>query len=191
MVQDQGVDFFKSLLELVSDDEICPRASSCALEALIEILPKSKKSRLKAIEAGAVRVLVEGLPDSNRSRCEKILQLIKLLCECAEGRLGLVEHGLGIAAVTKKMLKVSNVAAKLAVKILWLVCNFHPTERALDEMLICGAVKKLLALLHVNGRSSTKDKVLKIFKLQGNHWSRYPCFPSQFKDYFGFVNTSS
>lgn len=187
MIQgNQGVGFFKSLLEMVSD-EISTKTSSCALEVLIEILSKSKKSRLRAIEAGAVCVLVEVLPDSNRPRCERMLQLIKLLCECAEGRLGLVEHGMGIAAISKKMLQVSNVATKIVVKILWLICNFHATERVLDEMLICGAVKKLLALLHIDGRSSTKDKVVKIFKLHGHYWSRFPCFPSDLKDFLGFV----
>ncbi|KAL3651408.1 hypothetical protein CASFOL_004410 [Castilleja foliolosa] len=100
---EQGVEFFKSLLETVLD-EICTKTSSCALQLLIQILEASKKSRLKAIEAGAISSLVELLPDSNRSRCEKILQLIKLMCECANGRLAFTEHGLGIAAVSKKMM---------------------------------------------------------------------------------------
>ncbi|BFG21353.1 hypothetical protein CerSpe_076280 [Prunus speciosa] len=190
IVQDQGIDFFKSLLELVSD-EICSKASSCALEVLIEILRASKKNSLRAIEAGAVCVLIELLQDSNRSKCEKMLHLIKLLCECAEGRQALVEHGMGIVAITKKMLHVSNAATKIGVKIIWLVCNFHPTERVLEEMLMYGSVKKLLALLHIDGRSSTKDKVVKIFKMHGNSWKRYPCFPYDLKDYLGFVNDSS
>lgn len=188
VIQEQGADFFKSLLELVSDD-ICTKASSFALEVLIEIISRLKKSRLRAIEAGAVCVLVELLPDSNRSKCEKMLLLIKLLCECAEGRLALVEHGIGIAAVSKKMLHVSGAATKTVVKVLWLVCNFHPTERVLEEMLVCGTVKKLLALLHMDGRSSTKDTVVKIFKLHGNSWKRYPCFPVDFRNYLGLINT--
>ncbi|GKV43989.1 hypothetical protein SLEP1_g51218 [Rubroshorea leprosula] len=72
--------FFKSLLEFVSD-EICSKASSCALEFLIEILETSKKSRFKAIESDVVCVLIELLPDLNRSKSEKILFLIKLLCD--------------------------------------------------------------------------------------------------------------
>ncbi|KAL6125679.1 hypothetical protein ACLB2K_073734 [Fragaria x ananassa] len=185
VLQDQGMDFFKSLLELVSD-EICSKASSCALEVLIEILRASKKNKLKAIEAGAVCVLIELLPESSRSRCEKMLQVIKLLCECAEGRLALVEHGMGIVAISKKMMYVSTVATKIGVKIMWLVCNFHPTEKVLEEMLIYGSVKKLLALLHMEGRrSSTKDKVVKIFKMHGNSWKRYPCYPCDLKGYLG------
>ncbi|GLT73716.1 hypothetical protein SLA2020_455540 [Shorea laevis] len=185
LLQDQGIDFFKSLLELVSD-QICSKASSCVLEFLIEILETSKKSRFKAIESGAVCVLIELLPDSNRSKSEKILFLIKLLCECAEGRQALVEHGLGIAAVSKKLMQVSNAATKIGVKIMWLIGSFCPTERVLDEMLMCGSVKKLLALLHLDGRSSTKEKVINMLKLHGNYWSKYPCFPHEMKNYLGF-----
>ncbi|CAK7349254.1 unnamed protein product [Dovyalis caffra] len=185
-----GVDLFKSLLEIVSD-EICSKASSCALEVLIQMLDSSKKSRLRAIEAGAVCVLIELLPDSNGSKCEKILLLIKLLCECAEGRLALVEHAMGIASVSKKLLHVSNTATKLGVKIFTcLLSSFHPTERVLEELLICGSVKKLVGLLHMDGRSSTKDKVIKMFKLHGNSWMRYPCFPRELKDYLGLVNNA-
>ncbi|KAF5744235.1 hypothetical protein HS088_TW08G00833 [Tripterygium wilfordii] len=187
LIKDQGIDFFKSLLELVSD-EICSKASACALEVLIEILGSSKKSRLKAIEAGAICILLDLLPDSNRSKCEKILLLIKLLCENAEGRLALVEHGLGIAAVTKKLLHVSNVATKLGVKILWLICNFNPTEKVVEEMMICGSVKKLLALMHMDGISSTKERVKKMLKLHCNSWKRYPCFPVELKEYLGLEN---
>ena len=190
VIQDQGFEFFRSLLELVSDDQICTKASASALELLIEILGSSKKSRLKAIEAGAVCILIELLPDSNRSKCEKMLLLLKLLCECAEGRLALVEHGLGIAAISKKLLHVSSAATKITVKILWLICSYHPSERVLEEMLILGSVKKLLVLLHIGNRSSTKEKVVKIFRLHRNSWRQYPCFPWELKDYSGLTNQS-
>ncbi|KAJ7950680.1 RING-type E3 ubiquitin transferase [Quillaja saponaria] len=189
-VQDQGVNFFKSLLELVSD-EICSKASCCGLDVLIKILGSSKRSRLRAIEAGAVCVLIELLLDSNKLKCEKILLLIKLLCKCAEGRLAMVEHGMGIAMVSKKMLHVSIAATKIGVKILWLICSCHPSQTVLEEMLVYGAVKRMVALLHMEGcagRSSTKDKVVKMLKLYGNTWKHYPCFPCDFKDCLGLVN---
>ncbi|KAF8412814.1 hypothetical protein HHK36_000785 [Tetracentron sinense] len=189
VLQDQEMDLFKSLLELLSD-EICTKASSCALDVLMEILGASKNNRLKAIEAGAVCILIELLPDSNRSKCEKMLRLIKLLCECAEGRLALVEHGLGIAAVSKKILRVSDSATKFGVMILWLICSFHPTEKVLEEMLMFGSVKKLQALLHIHGRSSMKDKAIEIIKLHRNLWKQYPCFPCELKDYLRSMNDS-
>ncbi|KAI5647598.1 hypothetical protein M9H77_33603 [Catharanthus roseus] len=184
VIKDEGIDFFKSLLEIVSD-EICTKASSCALHVLIDILEASKKSRLKAIEAGAVCTLIELLPDANKSKCERIMHLIKLICECADGRLAFVEHGLGIAAISKKMLNVSSTATKIGVKILWLICSSHPTEKVLEEMLMFGSVKKLVAILHIAGTSTTKDRVIKIFKMHANSWTKYPCFPRELKDYLG------
>lgn len=184
IAQDQGVDFFKSLLETASY-EPCAKTSSSALKLLIEILNGSKKSRLKAIEAGAMRTLIELLPDSkNRARCERIMQLMKLLCECADGRSGFIEHGLGIAVVSKKMMNVSNEVTGIGVKILWLVANFHPTQRVVEEMLACGAVKKLVVLLHIGGggtMTSTRDRAVRILKLHGGTWRRYPCFPSELR----------
>ena len=194
IMEEQGIDFFKPLLELVSD-EFPTKASSCALDVMIEILSSSKRSRVKAIEAGAVWILIELLPESGRSKCERMLQILQSLCECAEGRLALVEHGMGIAAVTKKILNVSYVATKIGVKILLWISSFHPRERVVDEMMACGAVKKLLMILHMDsagvgdgGRSSTKEKVIKILKMHGNKWRRSPCFPSELKNYLKFVN---
>lgn len=194
VLEEQGIDFFKPLLELVSD-EFATKASSCALDVMIEILRSSKRSRVKAIEAGAVWVLIELLPESGRSKCERMLQILQILCECAEGRAAVVEHGMGIAAVTKKILNVSNGATKLGVKILLWICSFHPKERVVEEMVACGAVKKLLMILHMDGgggggggRSSTKEKVIKILKIHGGKWRRSPCFPCELKDYLKFVN---
>lgn len=173
------------MLELASD-EICTKASSRALDVLVETLGASKKSRLKVIEAGGVRVLIDLLPDSTRSRCEKILVLLKLLSDCAEGRLAITDHGMGIAAVTKKLLLISNAATKLGVKILWQICSFNAAPpRVAEEMVAYGAVNKFVVLLHTDGRSSTKDKVIQMFKLHGKTWKKYTCFPLELKGYLG------
>ncbi|KAG6387404.1 hypothetical protein SASPL_152591 [Salvia splendens] len=60
----------------IVSDEICNKASSCALKLLMQMLEASKKSRLKAIKAGAICMLVELRPESSRSKCERIMQLI-------------------------------------------------------------------------------------------------------------------
>ncbi|XP_042484150.1 E3 ubiquitin-protein ligase PUB23-like [Macadamia integrifolia] len=189
VIEDQSIDLFKSLLEFLSD-EINSTASSYALDVLVHIIGSSKKNRLKAIEAGAVCILIELLPDYNGSKCEKILLLIKLLCECAEGRLALVEHGLGIAAVSKKLLHISDTATKLGVKIFWLICSSHPSMKVLEEMSQLGFMKKLFELVHIDGHSSTKDKAMKILKLHGNTWRQYPCFPCNLNDYLNSSNNN-
>ncbi|KAM7275727.1 hypothetical protein ACFE04_017593 [Oxalis oulophora] len=174
-------DVFRSLIELVSDDVSC-KASYRALQVLISILASSKTGRLKAIECGIISVLVELLSDSSISdtKCEKILLLIKLLCEFAEGRMALTEHALGIAALSQRLMKGTHWETKTGLKILWLIATNCPSKRALEEMLMYGAVKKFLTLLHVDGRSSMKDKIIKIFKLHSNFWDAYPCFSLDF-----------
>ncbi|CAM8974341.1 unnamed protein product [Rhodiola kirilowii] len=190
IVQDQGIDFFKSLLDLVSDD-MWSKSSSYALDVFIEILKSSKRNRLKAIEAGAMITLIELLPESTRSKGERMLYIVKLLCECADGRSALVEHGLGVAVMCKKMMNVSDTATKLCVKILWLVCGLHPTDRVVEEMVVYGAVKKLLVMLHFGGGGSTRDKVLKMFKMHGSSWRKFDCFPSELKGYLGLDGSDS
>ncbi|XP_022155721.1 E3 ubiquitin-protein ligase PUB23-like [Momordica charantia] len=197
----QAIDLFKSIFELASDEMNkqastlmlrdfstipkcrCETLFSSTLKLLIEIMESSKKSRLRSIEAGAVCIMIDLLPDLNRSKCERTLHILKLLSECAEGRSAIAEHAMGIAIVTKKM-SASNAATKIGVKILWLMCNYHPGERVLEEMMGCGAVKKLLGILNNNGdgRSSTKEKARKIMNIHGSFWRRFPCFPYEFRD---------
>jgi U-box domain len=172
----------KSLLEVLSD-EATTKLSEYAFDLLLEVVAKSKGARLKAIEIGAVCMLIELLPDSARHRSEQILLMLKRLCECPEGRAAFSEHRLGIASVAKKMLKVSEVRTKLAVKIFWLVCSFYPTERILDEMLAFGAVEMLIGFLHIDYRSSTKDKATKLVRMHGPFWRKYPCFPCELSNY--------
>ncbi|XP_068634717.1 E3 ubiquitin-protein ligase PUB23-like [Aristolochia californica] len=189
IIADQDIDVFKSLLELLSD-EICTKASSYALDVLIEITSKSKLNLLKAIEAGAVCTLIELLSDANQHKCEKMLYLLTKLCGCPEGRSAFVDHGLAISVVSKKILRVSELATKMGVRILWLICSVVPTDRVLEEMVMSGSVKKILGLLRVEGRCSTKEKAMKIIKLHGNSWRQHPCFPSEFRDYLRFVHES-
>ncbi|XP_076899107.1 E3 ubiquitin-protein ligase PUB22-like [Bidens hawaiensis] len=181
ILNDQGVGMFKSILELASD-EISTRVSSSTLQILIKILDSSKESRLKAIEAGAMCTLIELLPESNRSKSEKILLIIKLLCECANGKVAFIEHGLGICVVSSKLFNVSEIASKICVQIFLLIGSFHD-PKVLEDMLIFGVVKKLVILMHMSGPSSTKNKMVDMFKKHSYLWSRYPCFPSELKEY--------
>ncbi|KAI0500130.1 hypothetical protein KFK09_018339 [Dendrobium nobile] len=176
-----GFDAFKSLLDLLSDD-ISTRLSSSSLDLLLTALANSKPNRLSAIEAGAVCVLIELLPDAGRHKGERTLLLLKRLCECAEGRRAFADHGLGVAAVSSKIGREFDAETKLAVKVLWLVCSFLPTKKVVDEMMVCGAVKKLLGLIHVDdGQSSTKEKALKMVRMHGDSWRQSPCFPCELR----------
>ncbi|XP_020598983.1 E3 ubiquitin-protein ligase PUB23-like [Phalaenopsis equestris] len=178
----QNNDAFKSLLDLLSDDT-SSRLSSASLDLLLNALENSKSNRLKAIEAGAVRVLIELLPDAGRHKGQRTLFLLKRLCECAEGRSAFADYGFGVAAVSSKITaREFDAETKLGVKVLWLVCCFFPTKKVVDDMMICGAVKKLLGLIHGDdGRSTTKEKALKMMRMHGDVWRQSPCFPCELR----------
>ncbi|KAF8776077.1 hypothetical protein HU200_003905 [Digitaria exilis] len=162
-------DVLKSLLELLSD-EVTARLSSRALDVLLDVVERSRKGPAKAVEVGAVHVLVELLADADdRHDAERILLLLKRLCKCPEGRLAFAENDLAVAAVAKTMLRVSQLATQLAVKVLWLVSVVAPSEKVLEDMVVTGAVAKLLGLLHVETPPATKHKTV-IFALFG--WLR-------------------
>ncbi|KAG6474941.1 hypothetical protein ZIOFF_064158 [Zingiber officinale] len=173
---DQELDLFTALLELLSDEiSSSTKLSLCSLDLLLELAVRSRRSRSRAVEAGAVRVLVELLPEAGRRSCERALLLLKRLCELPEGRAAFAEHGLGVAAVTKKLLRVSETATKLGVKVLWLVSSFSAAGKVAEEMVVVGAVSKMVTLLHAAGGSSTKERAIAMIKLHGGHkFPRYP-----------------
>ncbi|KAG8066024.1 hypothetical protein GUJ93_ZPchr0004g39575 [Zizania palustris] len=182
-------DMVTALLELLSDGASA-KLSSRALDVLLDVTAQSRGAgRARAVEMGAVRVLVEILPDADRHVAERALLLQKRMCKCPEGRLAFAEHALAVTAVARMMLRVSAVATRLAVNVLWLVaCAAAPSERVLDDMAVSGAVAKLLTLLQVENSPSTKDKAAMMLRAHGAFWSQYPCFRTDLKDYLKFLN---
>uniref|UniRef100_A0A0E0K3U0 U-box domain-containing protein n=1 Tax=Oryza punctata TaxID=4537 RepID=A0A0E0K3U0_ORYPU len=181
-------DVIKSLLELLSD-EASARLSSRALDVLLDVVERARGARAKAVEVGAVHVLVELLADAEDRRVtERILLLLKRLCKCPEGRLAFAEHDLSVAAVARTMLRVSELSTQLAVKVLWLVSVVAPSEKVLEDMMLTGAVAKLLGLLHVESSPSTKQKTVRMVRIHGVVWRQYACFPTDFRDYLRLLD---
>ncbi|KAF0934666.1 hypothetical protein E2562_026414 [Oryza meyeriana var. granulata] len=181
-------DVIKSLLELLSD-EVSTRLSSRALDVLLDVVERARGARAKAVEVGAVHIFVELLADAeDRHVTERILLLLKRLCKCPEGRLAFAEHGLSVAAVARTMLRVSELSTQLAVKVLWLVSVVAPSEKVLEDMMLTGAVAKLLGLLHVESAPSTKQKTVRMVRIHGVVWRQYPCFPTDFRDYLRLLD---
>eukprot|EP01018_Ginkgo_biloba_P012478 Gb_02490 [translate_table: standard] len=168
-------DLFEGLLELLTE-EVSHQATIAALEVLMAICP-TRKNRIKAIEAGAVSALIELLPESQRRTCEKMLALLDVLCGCAEGRAAMTDHAMGIAVISKKILRVSQVGTEKAVRILWSLCKFSPTPRVIHEMMQVGAVPKLCMLLQLHCTSKTRLKAKEVLKLHGKNWRSSPCIP--------------
>lgn len=158
-------------------DKISQQATKAALKLLVELLPWGR-NRIKAVEGGAVLVLVELLFDvSERKVCELILIGLDQLCGCAEGRAEMLNHGAGIAIVSKKILRVSHVASDRGVRILSSICRYSANSRVLHEMLQVGGVSKLCLVLQVDSNFKTKEKAKEILKLHSVVWKNSTCIP--------------
>ncbi|RWV77583.1 hypothetical protein GW17_00061564 [Ensete ventricosum] len=162
-------------LTKVLRDQISYQATKAALHALGAVCSWGK-NRLKAVEAGAVRVLIELLLDEPEKRvCEMILGVLHQLCTCGEGRAELIGHAAGIAVVSKKMHRVSQPASRMAVKILYAVAKSSPSLAVLQEMLQVGAVSKLCLMLQMDCDIKVKEKIQGMLRLHSKAWRNSPC----------------
>lgn len=159
-------------------DQISQQSSKAALKLLVEVCPWGR-NRIKAVEGGAVPVLIELLLEiSDKRACELILIILDLLCGCAEGRAEFLKHGGGLAIVSKKILRVSHMASERAVRILRSISRFSATSRVLQEMLQVGVVAKLCLVLQVDSSLKSKEKAREILKLHSRVWRNSPCIPA-------------
>ncbi|KAI8562912.1 hypothetical protein RHMOL_Rhmol03G0072400 [Rhododendron molle] len=170
------LEFFVELVQILHD-QISPKASKAALQLLINVGPWGR-NRVKAVEAGAVKVLVDLLLDSSEKRaCEMILTVLDQLCQCADGRAELLKHGAGLAVVSKKILRVSKVGSERAVRILLSITKYSASPTVVQEMLQLGVVSKLCLVLQVDSGSKAKEKAREILKLHARAWNNCSCIP--------------
>ncbi|KAE8700900.1 E3 ubiquitin-protein ligase PUB22 [Hibiscus syriacus] len=160
-------------------DQISKQASKASLQLLATISPWGR-NKVKAAEAGVVPVLIDLLLDSSLERraCEMVLTVLDAVCKCAEGRSKLLLHGAGLAIVSKKILRVSQVASEKAVRILLSISKFCATTKVLQEMLQLGVVAKLCLVLQVDCGFKTKERAREVLKLHARVWKNSPCIPS-------------
>ena len=169
--------FFSEIVRVLQD-HISQQASKAALKLLVELCPWGR-NRIKAVEGGAVVVLIELLIEASERRvCELVLVALDQLCGCAEGRAELLKHGAGLAIVSKKILRVSHLASDRAVRILSSVSRFSATSRVLQEMLQVGVVSKLCLVFQVESSLKTKEKAREILRMHSKVWKNSSCIPA-------------
>ncbi|KAK3446964.1 E3 ubiquitin-protein ligase PUB23 [Eucalyptus grandis] len=177
------MELFVEVVRLLRD-QVSQKATKSALKLLIRACQMGR-NRVKAGEASAVPVLIDLLLDSrNEWQSEMILMLLDVLCQCAEGRAELLEHGAGITIVSKKILRVSETASERGVRILLSISKFSATPSIVQEMLQVGVAAKLCLVLQVEGTSKTKEKAREILKLHARAWKSSPCIPAEFLSFY-------
>ncbi|KAG7961522.1 hypothetical protein I3843_09G021500 [Carya illinoinensis] len=176
-------EFFIEIVQVLHD-QISQQASKAVLKLLIQLCPWGR-NRTKAVEAGAVSILIELLLDSSERRtCEMILMALEMLCGCAEGRAELLQHGAGLAIVSKKILRVSLVGSDRAVRILWSISKFSAAPAVLQQMLQLGVVTKLCIVLQVDCGNKAREKAREILKLHARAWKSSPCIPNNLLSWY-------
>lgn len=165
-------------LTKIVKDQICPKVTKAALKVLVNFCPWGR-NRIKTVEAGAVPVLIDLLMDSPDKRtCEMALTELDYLCQCPEGRAELLNHDAGLAIVSKKIIRVSQLASEKAVRILQSVSKHLGTPAVLAEMLQIGAVAKLCLVLQVECGSKTKERAREILRMHSRAWRNSTCIPN-------------
>ncbi|KAI3518705.1 hypothetical protein L1887_07516 [Cichorium endivia] len=169
--------FFKELTQILAN-QISKKATKAALKLLIGVCPWGR-NRIKAVDGGAVPVLIDILLDcTNEKRVsEMVLTLLDHLCQCADGRAEFLKHGAGLAVVSKKIFRVSQVASGRAVRILYSVAKFSGNTSVIQEMLQLGVVGKLCFVLQVDCGSKTSDKAKEILQMHARAWKNSTCIP--------------
>ncbi|CAA6673648.1 unnamed protein product [Spirodela intermedia] len=173
---DLQADLFDGTVEILKDQNCDRAASVAALSVLAEVAPHGR-NRVKAVESGAVAVLVELLAEEKGEgrKCEAMLALLEQLSRRAEGRAALVSHAAGVAAVAGKLLSGSAAAAGKAVRILLLLCRSCGGRALVEEMAAVGATEKLVALARQpEGNSKTREKAKEILAINLDSWRRSP-----------------
>ncbi|KAJ9541439.1 hypothetical protein OSB04_027945 [Centaurea solstitialis] len=166
--------FFKELTQILAH-KVSGKATKAALKILIGVCPWGR-NRVKAVEAGAVFVLIDTLLDSTEKRVsEMVLMVLDQLCKSADGRAELLKHGAGLAVVSKKIFRVSEAATGRAVRILHSVARFSGNSSVVQEMLQLGVVRKLLLVLEADRESKSSEKALEILKMHAKAWKNSSC----------------
>ncbi|KAH1067057.1 hypothetical protein J1N35_032044 [Gossypium stocksii] len=169
-------ELFAQLVRALSD-EISQQATKAALKLLVELCPWGR-NRIKAVEGGAVFVLIELLLGTSETRASELaLIVLGHLCGCAEGRAELLKHGAGLAIVSKKIFRVSHGASNIAVRIISSISKFSATSRVLQEMLEVGVVRKLILVVKVDSNSKRKARAREMLKLHSRVWRNPACIP--------------
>uniref|UniRef100_A0A0D9VRQ7 U-box domain-containing protein n=1 Tax=Leersia perrieri TaxID=77586 RepID=A0A0D9VRQ7_9ORYZ len=173
---DNNVDEVVDALVGVIKAPICPQATKAAMVATYHLASSDERVAARVASTALVPVLLESLVDADKSVCEKALAVLDAMLTSEQGRASARGHALAMPILVKKMFRVSDVATELAVSAMWqLGCKSSGEEEAnaatgcLVEALRVGAFQKLLLLLQVGCRDTTKEKATELLKMLNKH----------------------
>ncbi|KAJ7546982.1 hypothetical protein O6H91_08G063600 [Diphasiastrum complanatum] len=155
-----------SLVQLLEEDLHRTAVKTC-LRSLLAIC-SPLRNRVKTVEAGAVKLLVELLPEAERGTAELTLAVLELLCRCAEGRVAVSEHALAIPVLARKIFRVSDLATDSAVVTLWAICKYSPDKKIQRRVIESGVLSKLFFFVQTDYKSRIKLKAADLLRILHN-----------------------
>ncbi|KAM3359999.1 U-box domain-containing protein 21-like [Capsicum galapagoense] len=173
-------DLAESLYQMVKVP-ICPSATKASLMVIYSIISYTSSENVnnivsKFVNMGLVSLILEILVDCEKSITEKALAVLDILCNFQEGKQKAYEHGLTIALIAKKIIKVSEMTTECSISVLWKLCKGGNNENSVIEALELGAFQKLLVVLQVGCGEKTKEKATELLKLMNLYKDRVDCF---------------
>ncbi|XP_060184265.1 U-box domain-containing protein 21-like [Lycium barbarum] len=178
-------DLAESLFQMVKVP-ICPSATKASLKVIYCMVSytsseNNNKIVAKFVNMGLVSLVLEILVDCEKSITEKALAVLDSICNFQEGKQKAYEHGLTMALLAKKVMRVSEMATDRSISILWKLCK-GGNENSVIEALELGAFQKILVVLQVGCGEKTKEKATELLKLMNLYKDRVDCFDgSSFK----------
>ncbi|KAJ8526313.1 hypothetical protein K7X08_028790 [Anisodus acutangulus] len=172
-------DLAESLFQLVKVP-ICPAATKASLMVIYSMVSftsseNNNKIVAKFVNMGLVSLVLEILVDCEQSITEKALAVLDCICNFQEGKQKAYEHGLTMALLTKKIMKVSEMTTECSISVLWKLCK-DGNENSVIEALELGAFQKILVVLQVGCGEKTKEKATELLKLMNSCKDRVDCF---------------
>ncbi|XP_011021738.1 PREDICTED: U-box domain-containing protein 21-like [Populus euphratica] len=163
---------------------ICHAATKASLMVIYHMVtspsPSSAKIIAKFVDLGLVSLLLEMLVDAERSLCEEALGVLDGICGSDQGREEAYNHALTIPVLVRKIHRVSDLAMKFSVSILFKLCMNEKRENGgvLVEAIQRNAFEKLLVLLQVGCDERTKEKATQLLRVLNAHRSSVDCIDS-------------
>ncbi|KAJ6689512.1 hypothetical protein OIU85_005878 [Salix viminalis] len=144
---------------------------------VVVVVSTNAKTVATFVDLGLVSLLLEMLVDAERSICEKALGVLDGICDWDQGREKAYNHALTIPVLVRKIHRVSDLAMKFSVSILFKLCM---NEKRGDGGVLVEAIQrngfeKLLVLLQVGCEERTREKATQLLKLLNVYGSRVDC----------------
>ncbi|GFY85615.1 ARM repeat superfamily protein [Actinidia rufa] len=144
-------------------------ASGAGLSCLIAV-STSRPVKKQLVRFGIVRTAGEILSGSDTvgAVIEKALKLLEMVSTCAEGRSAIGEDETCVAAIVKRLMKVSRSATEHGVAVLWSVCYLYRDRTAQETAMRNNGLTKVLLAMQSDCAASARKMcgdLVKVFRV--------------------------